>query len=389
MSTVEQAGTAGTPLPSLSVIVPTYKESESLPLLLDRVGALRAKLGLDLELLIMDDNSRDGTEELIAQKALPWVRLVVRTSNRGLSPSVVDGLKLAKNEILVVMDADLSHPPERIPDMVDALSKGSEFVIGSRYVAGGTTDDAWGVFRWLNSKVATLLARPFTRLSDPMSGFFALRKSLFERATALNPVGYKIGLELLVRCKVAKAAEIPIHFAQRQKGESKLSFKEQLRYIQHVRRLFTYCYPNWAALIQFLVVGATGLVVNLVALTLLLWARMPVKWAVAGAIAISMLSNFYLNRRFTFSYARQNSIFKQLIGFVAGCSLGLLINYGVTLWILALSPHLMPQLAAMAGILAGTGANYIACRFGVFRQTPEPLVPPPPSGPSGAPSRTP
>jgi len=253
--------------PTVSIVVPTYKEAESLPLLLDRLIRLRADESMDLELLIMDDNSRDGTEELIASRNLPWVRLVVRTANRGLSPAVIDGLNLAKNEVVVVMDADLSHPPERIPDLLKALDEGHEFVIGSRYTKGASTDETWGVFRWLNSKVATLLARPFTRVSDPMSGFFAFRRTLLEQSDDLNPIGYKIGLELLVKCGVKRVADVPIHFAQRQKGESKLSFKEQLRYIQHLRRLFIYRFPNWAHLLQFLVVGGSGVVVNLVVLT--------------------------------------------------------------------------------------------------------------------------
>ena len=140
----------------------------------------------------------------------------------------------------VVMDADLSHPPEAIPGMIARLDDGADFVIGSRYVSGGTTDSNWGLLRWLNSKVATWLARPLTRAKDPMAGFFALRRTTFERATALNPIGYKIGLELLVKCRCVRVDEVPIHFADRQHGESKLSFREQLRYLQHLGRLYSH-----------------------------------------------------------------------------------------------------------------------------------------------------
>jgi dolichol-phosphate mannosyltransferase len=376
----ESAASPGPNGPSISVIVPTYKEAESLPFLLERVGALRSRLSLDLELLIMDDNSQDGTTELVASKGLSWVRLVVRTQNRGLSPSVVDGLRLATKDVLVVMDADLSHPPERIPDLLDSLSKGNEFVIGSRYVPGASTDESWGLFRWINSKVATLMARPFTRLADPMSGFFALRRTLLERADDLNPIGYKIGLELLVKCKVTKAAEIPIHFAQRQKGESKLSLKEQLRYVQHLRRLFTYRYPNLSYLLQFIVVGGTGLLVNLLTLTVLLKLQVGVRAAVALAIGLSMLTNFALNRRFTFSYARDRSLAVQLLGFVAACSLGAAINYWVTVSLIGLWPRLWPQVAALVGVLAGTGVNFITCRFVVFRASPVGSQVPPAEG---------
>ena len=352
---------------SVSIVVPTYKEAESLPLLLERLDKLRTDAPLDLEVLIMDDNSRDGTVELIASRALPWVRLVVRTENRGLSPAVIDGLNLARHDVVVVMDADLSHPPERIPDLLKQLENGAEFVIGSRYVAGASTDEAWGVFRWLNSKVATLMARPFTRTSDPMSGFFAFRRTLLEKADTLNPVGYKIGLELLVKCGVRRVAEIPIHFAQRQKGESKLSFKEQLKYIQHLRRLFIYRFPNWAHLLQFLVVGGTGVFVNLLVLTVLLQLKVPVKPAIAGAIGLSMIFNFALNRRFSFSYARGGSLLGQLVGYLGACSLGAALNYLITLWMLSTWSTLWPQAAALVGIVAGTGVNFVFCRFLVFR----------------------
>ena len=353
---------------SVSIIVPTYKEVESLPLLLARIDELRNRARLDCEVLIMDDNSQDGTTELIASKALPWVRLVVRTTDRGLSPAVVDGLRLATKEYVVVMDADLSHPPEKIPEMIGTLEQGSEFVIGSRYVAGASTDESWGLLRWINSKVATLMARPFSRVADPMSGFFAFRRTLLDRAQALNPIGYKIGLELLVKCGVTRAAEVPIHFAQRQKGESKLSFKEQLRYIQHLRRLLLFKYPNVSSLLQFLVVGASGVLVNLFVLTALLWLEIPRKLAVALAIAISMLSNFALNRRFTFSYARGGGILRQLAGFVGSCSLGALINYAITMSMLTKWPGLLPQLAALVGIIGGMAANFVLCRFFVFKR---------------------
>ena len=352
---------------SVSIIVPTYKEVESLPPLLDRLDELRKSRQLDLEVLIMDDDSKDGTPEMIASKAIPWVRLVVRTANRGLSPAVVDGLKLATKDYVVVMDADLSHPPERLPDMIRSLEQGNEFVIGSRYVPGASTDESWGMLRWLNSKVATLMARPFTRVADPMSGFFAFRRGLLDRAEHLNPIGYKIGLELLVKCGVTKASEVPIHFANRQKGESKLSFKEQLRYIQHLRRLLLHRYPTWSAFLQFMVVGASGVLVNLLALTLLLLGKIPTRGAVAGAIGISMLSNFALNRRFTFSYARGGGILQQLAGFIAACALGAVINYWITMYVATRWPWLLPQAAALAGIVAGTAVNFSICRFWIFK----------------------
>jgi dolichol-phosphate mannosyltransferase len=238
----ETEGPSGV-LPTLSIIVPTYKEVENLPLLIERIEQVRDAQGLTLELLVMDDDSQDGTEKMIATLNKPWVRLFVRKANRGLSLAVVEGLHLARNEVLLVMDADLSHPPEKIPEMLAMLGPDCDFVVGSRYVPGASTDAEWGVFRWLNSKVATLMARPLTNLKDPMAGFFALKRSTFEQGQdTLNPIGYKIGLELLVKCNCKKVREIPIHFEDRKLGHSKLSVKEQIKYLQHLRRLMVYRY---------------------------------------------------------------------------------------------------------------------------------------------------
>jgi len=232
---------------SVSVIVPTYKEVENLPLLTERLKEVRRKHHLSLELLIMDDDSQDGTEEVVSSMDRDWLTLVVRKEERGLSRAVLEGLRLARGEVLVVMDADLSHPPEKIPEMLVALEKGADFVMGSRYVTGGLTGASWGFFRWLNSRVATLFARPLTSVKDPMSGFFALSRKTFESASDLNPIGYKIGLELMVKCNLHRIEEIPIHFRDRQFGESKLTLTEQKKYLQHLCRLFIYKYwrPFW------------------------------------------------------------------------------------------------------------------------------------------------
>lgn len=227
-------------LPATSIVVPTFREAEALPELIDRVARLRAEQESIVELVIVDDDSRDGTEELIAKRREPWLSLIVRKQDRGLSQAVLAGLRSARGDILVVMDADLSHPPEVIVDMQQAIVGGADFVVGSRYVPGASTADDWGLFRFLNSRVATALARPLTAISDPMSGFFALPRDVFERAHEPSPLGYKIGLELLVRCNCRNVKEIPIHFANRTRGESKLTAKQQLLYVRHLARLYRY-----------------------------------------------------------------------------------------------------------------------------------------------------
>jgi dolichol-phosphate mannosyltransferase len=227
-------------LPATSIVVPTFREVEALPELIDRVAQVRAEHESIQELIVVDDDSRDGTEELFAKRSEPWLKLIVRKQDRGLSQAVLAGLRAARGDILVVMDADLSHPPEIIARMQQAIVDGADFVVGSRYVPGASTAEDWGLFRFLNSRVATLLARPLTTISDPMSGFFAMPRAVFERADEPSPLGYKIGLELLVRCHCQHIREIPIHFANRTRGESKLTAKQQLLYVRHLARLYRY-----------------------------------------------------------------------------------------------------------------------------------------------------
>lgn len=241
MNSVKSSGLA------VSVIVPTFREALNLPELVARVDTALQKAGLTGEIIIVDDNSRDGTEEAVAELAQRHpVRLIVRTSERGLSSAVVRGCDAAAGAVLVVMDADLSHPPETIPDLVRIITSGQgDFALGSRYVPGGKTED-WTVFRWLNSKVATLLARPIVKCSDPMSGFFALAAERYRQAVDVRPFGYKIGLELMVKCDCRSVREVPILFVNRVRGESKLTFRQQVLYLRHVAHLFRFKYLGGA-----------------------------------------------------------------------------------------------------------------------------------------------
>ena len=325
----------------VTIVVPTYKEAENLPLLIERVGRVREAHGLDIDMLIMDDDSRDGSVEVVAARPEKWVQLIVRTTDRGLSPARTTLSKASSTSMLRKLD------------------EGADFVIGSRYVAGGSTSDDWGFLRWLNSRMATLLARPFTAAKDPMAGYFALRRSTFEAGREFNPIGYKIGLELLIKCDCERVVEVPIHFEDRRLGESKLTLKQQLLYLRHLRRLYVFKYGVWTQLLQFLTVGALGTLVNLVLLTLFLAVGLSVRPAVAAAILLSMCFNFALNRRFSFSAARGSAWPRQLLAFVAASSVGALINYATTLFVLARAPAMRPQLAALIGIVVGTAFNFL------------------------------
>jgi len=226
----------------ISIVVPTYREADNLALLARSIDAALGDFEGGYELLFVDDDSRDGSEELTAELSQRFpLRILVRKGERGLATAVIEGIRASTGDLVVVMDGDLSHPPGAIPIMVERLQSGaSDFVLGSRYVDGGSVDEEWSVFRKLNSGIASILARPLCDLKDPMSGFFALRRADMPDLRRLSPIGYKIALEILVKGDFRAPTEVPIHFAERKHGESKLSLKEQLNFIRHLRRLYAY-----------------------------------------------------------------------------------------------------------------------------------------------------
>ncbi|MDQ6735625.1 MAG: glycosyltransferase, partial [Nitrospirota bacterium] len=176
----------------VSIIVPTFREADNLIELTERVFVSMRTAGLDGEMVIVDDNSSDGTEAICRELARHYpVRLIIRRDERGLATAVLAGIEQSLGNVVIVMDADLSHPPEKIPDLVHEVVGGADFVVGSRYVKGGCTDAKWGMFRWLNSKIATLLARGLTILKDPMAGFFAFPRRILLNGPPMSPVGYK------------------------------------------------------------------------------------------------------------------------------------------------------------------------------------------------------
>jgi dolichol-phosphate mannosyltransferase len=245
----------------VSIIVPTLNEAENLPLLVPRIA--EAMADRQYEIVVIDDASRDDTRGVCAKLAETYpLTLHVREQPKdGLSGAVLAGFERARGDVLAVMDADLQHPPERLPDLVAPLERGeADFVLGSRHAPGGTVAERWGLFRRLNSRVATLLARPFAgrQTTDPMSGFFALRRDTLAGARRLTPLGYKIGLELMCKCRVGRVKEIPIHFTARRHGRSKLTVAQQFKYLEHLSRLYDFTFPRLSPVVKFLIAAACG-----------------------------------------------------------------------------------------------------------------------------------
>jgi dolichol-phosphate mannosyltransferase len=228
------------------VVVPTFCEAANLPPLVEELDRVLAGVGYRYEIIVVDDDSPDETTRVCRRLGAQFpLSLVVRREERGLATAVVKGLSLARGVIAVVMDADLSHPPGAIPAMVRLLEQGeADFVLGSRYVAGGTVHRRWSWQRRLNAWLPRLLVWPLTPVRDPLSGFFAFRLSDLPPVEQLAPVGFKIGLELAVRGAFQDFGEVPIHFGARLHGETKLSLRTQLEFLIHVAHLYRYA---WAA----------------------------------------------------------------------------------------------------------------------------------------------
>ncbi|MDP8297434.1 MAG: polyprenol monophosphomannose synthase [Candidatus Orphnella occulta] len=227
--------------PSVSIVIPTYKEVDNIEHLVKSINSSMQGLNCKYEIVIVDDSSEDGIEALVSMlsKELP-IRIKIRRAERDLSASVIDGFKIAIGDILVVMDADLSHPPDKLPELIIPIIEGKcDISIGSRFIKGADIE-GFGFFRKANAIVSKALARPFVRASDPMSGFFAFRADIIANYDILKPIGFKIGLEILVKSGTERIVEIPIIFGKRYAGKGKLSINQQFKYLQHLFRLFLF-----------------------------------------------------------------------------------------------------------------------------------------------------
>jgi dolichol-phosphate mannosyltransferase len=227
----------------ISLVVPTYNERQNIEKLVERTGQTLALAGEPYELIIVDDNSPDGTagEVRRLQDGRPWLKLVVREDERDLSTAVLAGWRVAQGDILGVMDGDLQHPPEHLLKLLEPPRNGSgEIAIASRYVEHGSVSE-WKFRRRIISWTATLIAyvvlpSRIRRVKDPMSGFFLLRRSVVE-GRALKPLGYKILLEVLARGNYKRTVEVPYTFEERARGGSKMGLAQVWRFFIHLLRI--------------------------------------------------------------------------------------------------------------------------------------------------------
>jgi dolichol-phosphate mannosyltransferase len=358
-------------VPHLSVVIPTRNEAESLGALWARLEAALA--GVDAEVCFVDDSDDSTPAELAAlQSSHPEVRCLLRQGGEragGLSTAVVAGLHLARGDLVCVMDADLQHPPELIPEMLAAAQGGADLVVASRYVSGGSTGGLAGVSRHLVSRGAGITARILfheaRQSTDPLSGFFLCRRRLID-GIEFRPVGFKILLELLVCVPQLRVVDVPLRFQPRAAGSSKASARQGILYLRHLTSLFLRV-DGSARIWKFGLVGTSGLALFLPTL----WALaapggLPPLVAFLPAFALSFTWNAFWNRTWTFADQRRRPRQGDVRRFLSRALLAnLLVMYPVfaLLSLTSLPVIAAGALAAAAGMVANGLVNRRSTRL--------------------------
>jgi len=349
----------------ISVVIPTYKEADSIQEVIRRSGTALAESGEEYELIVVDDNSGDGTAELAEKLGGEFHVQVLRRAGRlGLATAVVDGWKLAKGDLLGVIDADLQHPPEILVALANALRKSNgDLAIASRYISGGGTSD-WEFSRRVISSgathmAATVLPLKLSAVSDPMSGMFVVRTAAISGAD-LAPLGYKILLEVLAKGRIEHVVEVPYQFEERTRGASKLGARQYAEYLAHLVRL-AFATGQFHAWVLYGLVGFTGAALDIGLIYGLVGrAGGSFLWAVPLAVEAALLWNFLWN---------QNGTFARRVRSISGnernasrfwlyqkvCLPGAILNIALTIALASQGVRLL--LAAAAGVVLDGAVN--------------------------------
>ncbi|HWI87217.1 MAG TPA: glycosyltransferase family 2 protein [Sphingomonas sp.] len=356
----------------LSIIVPTFNESKNVELLAEAVAA--ALPGVRWEMIYVDDNSPDGTSEKVRGMALrdPRIRVIHRHNRRGLATACIEGILASAAPYTAVMDSDLQHDERILGAMLDRIRQGDvDLVVGSRYTEGGGMGD-WNRKRVMASKIATRLAVKLTRtpISDPMSGFFMIRRDAFLRSLPnLSSVGFKILLDIAASApEPLRVAEVPFTFRTRQHGESKLDSLVLWEYLQLILdKAFGHLIP--ARFMSFALVGGFGVFVHFLILTIMFkaaGATFGVAQATASVISIS--NNFFLNNALTYRDQRLKgrALFFGWVTFNLVCATGAAANIGVADWLFEGKINWI--FSAIAGVMVSVVWNYAMSSLFTWRR---------------------
>jgi len=364
--------------PQLSIIVPTFNERDNIALLYDN---LATALGdTPFEMIVVDDNSPDGTAAAVKALARvhPNIRCLQRIGRRGLSSACIEGISASAAPFFAVMDADHQHDEKILPQMLAKAVAGDEIVVATRYAEGGSTGEGFSATRQAGSQLATRLSATLTgtNLSDPMSGFFLMRREVFDEvAPKLSDDGFKILLDIIVTAMRFRKAngqaltigEVPYQFRERHAGTSKMS---PLIVVQFLGLLLSKMTGGLlpTSFLLFSLVGGTGLVVHLLTLTIVEHFFAPPFW-ISQTIAalVSMTSNFFLNNSLTYSDKKLRGVrlWVGLVTFYAVCSFGLIANVSVANLVYGLDQQV--YIAAIVGVIMSVVFNYAVTRVFTWR----------------------
>jgi dolichol-phosphate mannosyltransferase len=351
-------------MPEISIVVPTFSEAGNVHELHARLS--RCLAGEDWELIFVDDDSPDGTADVVRELAQRdrRVRCIQRIGRRGLASAVIEGALSASAPLIAVMDGDLQHDESILPALIGKVrAHALDLAIGSRYADGGSTG-VWAPSRRLMSRIATRLAEGLAPqdLTDPMSGYFVVKSAVVrETASRLSGYGYKILLDLIASARrPLRYMEVPYVFGERRRGESKLDSFVVWEYLMLLadKRFGRIVPPR---LLSFGLVGGSGVAVHFAVLSLLyLGAGERFTLAQAAAAFAAMTSNFFLNNQLTYRDRRLHGVglLRGLASFYVVCSLGALANIGIASY--AFAQRTEWAASAAAGIVVGTLWNYLA-----------------------------
>lgn len=367
-----------TPLKTV-IIVPTYNERDNITALVHALQEQFKCIRHDMHILVVDDNSPDRTADVVQdlQASHPNLHLL-NGQKQGLGVAYIRGMRHAMQElsadIVFEMDADFSHKPEDVPRLLAAIDAGADFVIGSRYVRGGTIPDEWGLYRRLNSRFGNIVARYLAGIysvRDCTAGFRAIRTSILRRIDfdKLRVQGYAFQVALLHAAKTCKAkiVEIPVNFIDRTHGESKLGIRDIIEFILNA---WWIRFDSSKTFLKFIIVGASGVVVNLGVFTILLAQGFNKYGASPIAIELSIVTNFFLNNGWTFRWRKTKDRMRTRgIKFNAVSLLSLGVSYSTFVGLSMLLPDYPPQLHQFAGIIPATLVNYFLNSYWTFKHT--------------------
>ena len=363
------------------IIVPTYNECGNIAPLVAALQQRFAAMPHDMHVLVVDDSSPDGTAEAVRALQRDHANLHLLTGTKaGLGAAYIRGMRHAIDalgaDVVFEMDADFSHKPEDVPRLMAEIDAGADFVIGSRYVAGGSIPGEWGLWRRLNSKVGNIVARYVAgiyRVRDCTAGFRAIRAALLKRIDldALRVQGYAFQVALLHEAvaRKAKVVEIPVDFIDRVEGESKLGLSDIIEFIVNA---WWIRFRSSRTFIKFGIVGTTGVVVNLAAFTALLALGVNKYLASPIAIELSIVWNFLLNNFWTFRWRRTADTLRvKGLKFNAVSVLALGVSYATFVLASVLFPEAPPQLHQLIGIPPAMLVNYMMNSYWTFRHVGE------------------